>query len=381
VDPLVTYRGAIDRSLTGFDATRLKDGTVTFVPAPTTNVDPPTISINFTGTAIYVFIAYPAGRNDSAAGFVARLDGGPNNAWALYKPAPMYNRLTFYATQLANAPHHLVLTIHTEWAMYFDYAMYTSDQSDLASPPPPPLIPSANAPTPGPTNLVSPGSSTLGPGASTPVVNLVSPTSGPGLASLTSSPGASTSAAASPGPVSPSIIDASTVTKLATPSVITSPGASTSNTTRPFPVGAVAGGAVGGLILLALLTIPFVLRRRALAKRKAKLVVSPSPASQDFAPSASPLSAYPFLQQAPAAPRGSGEKSGLRVGIPRPGGYLDWPESPYSTASDPTILSMAEEIRCMRSSMQRLQNELPEARDGSPVQRPPPYAELQSQSL
>ena len=48
-DPLVTYRGTIDRSLTGFDATRLHDGTATFVPAPTTDIDPPTISINFTG--------------------------------------------------------------------------------------------------------------------------------------------------------------------------------------------------------------------------------------------------------------------------------------------------------------------------------------------
>ena len=46
-DPLVTYRGTIDRSLTGFDATRLNDGTITFIPA--TADDSPTISMNFTG--------------------------------------------------------------------------------------------------------------------------------------------------------------------------------------------------------------------------------------------------------------------------------------------------------------------------------------------
>ncbi|KAJ7197910.1 hypothetical protein GGX14DRAFT_667054 [Mycena pura] len=375
-DPLVTYRGTIDRSLTGFDPTRLNDGTVTFIPAPATD-DSSAISINFTGTAVYVFIAYPAGRNDSlGSGFTARIDGGPNGVWAVSRPTAMYNHLAYQNTVLANAPHNLVLHGHTEWELYFDYVIYTSDQSDLASPPPPLLVPSANAPTP--TNLGSPGSSPSSPGASTPIANLVSPTGG---SSSTSSPDTSTSAS----PVSPSMIsspDASTVTKLATPSVITSPGASTSNTTRPFPVGAVAGGAVGGLILLALLAIPFIFRRRALAKLKAKPFATPSPASQDFAPSAPPLSAYPFLQQAQAARPGAGEKSGLRVGIPRAGGYLDWPESPYSTASDPTLLSMAEEIRCIRSSVQRLQTELPEARDGSPVfQRPPPYAELQSQSL
>ncbi|KAJ7197911.1 hypothetical protein GGX14DRAFT_667058 [Mycena pura] len=375
-DPLVTYRGTIDRSLTGFDPTRLNDGTITFIPA--TADDSPTISMNFTGTAVYVLIAYPAGRNDSSiSGFTARIDGVPDGGWAVpSNPAPMYNHLAYHNTLLANAPHNLVLQIHTEWELYFDYVIYTSDQSDLASPPPPPSIPSANAPIL--TNLVSPGSSPSSPGASTPIANLVSPTSG---SSSTSSPDTSTSAS----PVSPSMIsspDASTVTKLATPSVITSPGASTSNTTRPFPVGAVAGAAVGGVILLVLLAIPFVLRRRALVKRKAKPFVSPSPASQDFAPSAPPLSAYPFLLQAQAVPPVAGEKSGLRVGIPRSGGYLDWPESPYSTASDPTLLSMAEEIRCIRSSMQRLQTELPEARDGSPVfQRPPPYAELQSQTL
>jgi hypothetical protein len=45
--PLVTYRGGIDRNLTGFDPSQLNNGTITFIP-PTAH-DSPTISMNFTG--------------------------------------------------------------------------------------------------------------------------------------------------------------------------------------------------------------------------------------------------------------------------------------------------------------------------------------------
>jgi hypothetical protein len=46
--PLVTYRAVIDRNLTGFDPSKLNDGTVTFIAA--TPHDSSTISMNFTGT-------------------------------------------------------------------------------------------------------------------------------------------------------------------------------------------------------------------------------------------------------------------------------------------------------------------------------------------
>ncbi|KAJ6617671.1 hypothetical protein B0H10DRAFT_2381968 [Mycena sp. CBHHK59/15] len=125
-DPLVQYRAiGVDRNLTGFNSSQLNNGTVTFIPASAT--DEPTIGFNFTGTAVYIYIAYPTGHNESfAQGFVSRIDGVPRGGFATSGAAPFTRRLAYHNTSLANAPHDFVMQLQKEWELYFDYAVYTS---------------------------------------------------------------------------------------------------------------------------------------------------------------------------------------------------------------------------------------------------------------
>ncbi|KAJ7120055.1 hypothetical protein C8R44DRAFT_787577 [Mycena epipterygia] len=305
--PLVQYRAPpLDRNLTGFDPSRLNNQTITFIPA-TTN-DSPTIAMNFTGgvssgTAIYIFVAYPAGHNESfTSGFVARIDDIPSGGWSVDQTAPLYNHLAYRNTTLSNQPHNLVIQIQPEWELYFDYAVYTSGDPDPSSP-------------------------------------SSSPTSFPATSK--------------------------------------NPSAASSTTTKKFPVAAVVGGIIGGLFILALLSIPFLLRRKALKKRKPNpfTVGLPTGESEEEKEAALPP-ATPFLLQSPPPARSKYERaksdSGLSLGIPTARPLTE--QSPLSAASDPALLDIADHLRRLTVSVQRLETEIPEARDGGPVlQRPPAY--------
>ncbi|KAJ7488746.1 hypothetical protein B0H11DRAFT_2405828 [Mycena galericulata] len=108
-NPLVTYRAPVlNRNPTWFNSSLLNNGTVTFVPP--TQDDSPTIAMNFTGTAVYIFVAQCV----------------PSGGWAIAQTAPLYNHLAYRNTTLANAPHSLVIQIQPEWELYFDYVVYTS---------------------------------------------------------------------------------------------------------------------------------------------------------------------------------------------------------------------------------------------------------------
>ncbi|KAJ7863967.1 hypothetical protein B0H14DRAFT_2736967, partial [Mycena olivaceomarginata] len=139
--PLIVYRApSLDRNLTGFEPDKLKDGTVTFIAA--TQNDSPTISMNFTGTAIYVFVAYPAGHNTSfPSGFIARIDDIPSGGWSTTQTAPFYDYPAYSNTTLANKPHNLVLQIQPGWELYFDYVRYISGNATASTSPPKKEIP------------------------------------------------------------------------------------------------------------------------------------------------------------------------------------------------------------------------------------------------
>ncbi|KAJ6520708.1 hypothetical protein DFH09DRAFT_1193914 [Mycena vulgaris] len=302
--PLVQYRAPqLDRNLTGFDPSRLNNSTVTFIPA-TVN-DSPTISFNITGTAFYIFIAYPAGHNESfKSGFIARIDDVPSGGWEAANTAPMDHHLAYRNRTLSNGPHQITLQIFPEWELYFDYAIYTSGDPD-----------------PAPT-------------------------------SSGASPGNTTSSGASSGNT-------------------TSPAKSSS--TKKFPVGPVVGGIVGGLLLLALISTPLLLRRRALAKQRAK------PFTCEIGERDSPIEkveglppATPFLLRNPPPPRSKqqGGDSTLSLGSPTPRPVtIGMDQSPLTPGSDPALVLVAEEIRRLREHL-----ETDEARDGGPIsQRPPAY--------
>ncbi|KAJ6568020.1 hypothetical protein DFH09DRAFT_1278133 [Mycena vulgaris] len=270
----------LDRNLTGFDPSRLNNGTVTFIPA-TVNVSP-TISFNITGTAFYIFVAYPAGHNESfESGFTAWIDGVLSGGWLAANTAPMDHHLAYRNQTLSNGPHQITLKLSPKWELYFDYAIYTSGDPD------------------------------------------------PGSAS-------------------------------------TSPAASSS--TKKFPVGPVVGGIIGGLVLLALVSTPLLLRPKALAKQKATF-------TREIGERASPIDkaeglppATPFLHNSPR-PSSKQQRwnSTLSLGIATPRTLtIGVDQNPLSPATDPLVL-VAEQIRRLRERL-----ETDEARDGGPISQPPP---------
>ncbi|KAJ7469576.1 hypothetical protein FB451DRAFT_1176816 [Mycena latifolia] len=299
--PLVQYRAPpLDRNLTGFNSSRLFNNTVTFVPA--TAQDSPTISFNFTGTAFYIFVAYPSGHNESfTSGFIARIDDVPSGGWELPNTAPMYNYLTYHNRTLKNTFHNVTLQIQPEWELYFDYAIYTTGDPD---------------PTPG-------------------------------------VPGSSTSSAAP----------------------LNTGGLSAASATKKVPVGAVVGGIVGGVLFLALIATPFLLRRCARAKQKrtpTPFVGGFSAAEEQREKEMALPPATPFILRAPplARTKRSSSKSAPGPGILTGALAISTEHSPVSP-SDSALVLLAEEMSRMRASMQRLETE---ARDGGPlVQRPPAY--------
>ncbi|KAJ7020717.1 hypothetical protein C8F04DRAFT_1241780 [Mycena alexandri] len=297
--PLVTYRGIVDRNVTGFDVGRLNNQTVTFI-APTPN-DSPTISMNFTGSAIYVFVAYPSGHNESfTSGFSARIDGVAYGGWALANTAPLYNHLAYQNTTMDNGLHNFVMQIQPEWELYFDYAVYTSGDADPSSVPP----------------IASPTGSATPP---------VSPPSGH----------------------------------------------------KKIPVGVVVGSVIGAVVL-ALISIIFILRRRATVKRKPNpYLETPDHRNIPLDKEVASPTLIPFPLELPPPTHLKGKHT-LTLGVPNPASPMSGAEpSPLSATSDPALGLMAEEMRRIRTSVQRLERGLPEARDGgSMVQRPPPYGNI-----
>ncbi|KAJ7676505.1 hypothetical protein DFH06DRAFT_1291527 [Mycena polygramma] len=293
LSPLVVYHTpALDRNLTGFDPSKLKDGTVTHIAANTN--DSATISMNFTD-----------GRTDvTPAGFIAQIDGVFSGSW---EPGNItesfWNLCAYQNTTLTNGLHTLVIEISPGRELYFDYVRYSS------------VIPD-------PTSS-STEKSTSNPATATP-----------------------------------------TATKK-----------------DKLPLGTVIGCVVGGIVLIALVMIPFLLRRRALAKQDTGSQRAPIPfivpyPERDFDEGkgkdvvSPPLT--PFVLQSPSPSRVGARKSPARLGIPiapTPGDI----QGPLSATSDATLLVMAEEMRCLRASVRRLET-MPEACDGGPIfQSPPAY--------
>ncbi|KAJ7750754.1 hypothetical protein B0H14DRAFT_3896887 [Mycena olivaceomarginata] len=368
--PLVTYRAVIDRNLTGFDPSKLNDGTVTFIAA--TPHDSPTISMNFTGTAIYVFVAYPAGHNISFnSGFAARIDGVTYGGWEVPNTAPMTNHLAYRNTTMPNGPHNFLMQILPEWELYFDYAVYTSGDPD----------PSPSSISGAPTITTVPSVSPPGAGSHSSASRFsIQSSSGDPDSSSTSSPSVSMNTSNSLVPMN---------TSSSVPMNTSTSSVAAASMGRKFPVGAVVGAVIGGVLLLAaLLCTLFLLRRRDRLKQEAYPFVQAKmyksqPGDKEIVPS----SINPFLLQSPSTAQVT-EKVPLSLDIPNAPrmsmGDTGTALTPLSAASHPSsaLLQMRvaeetlEEMRRLRASMQRLETGMPEARDGGPapiVLRPPPY--------
>ncbi|KAJ7205246.1 hypothetical protein GGX14DRAFT_645149 [Mycena pura] len=305
INPLVVYDAPVlDRNITGFFPSEVKDGTVTHIVAPAQHAA--TISMNFTGTAVYVFVTYPSGfrGNESTTpnGFLAQIDGVPSGGWARGNSTDyIFGFLAYQNTTLSNNQHDFVMEIQPGWEVYFDFVKYTSFVPDSTS-----MSSSAAAPT------------------------------------------------------------------------TSNPPASASMTKKKAPVGAIAGGVVGGLFLLALLATPFILRRRALAKQRAISRQPPSPIPYIIGPDdgrsqADKSEAPPTPQSLTPGRRFKALRSPFTLGIPTTGSApSSRDQSPLSATSDPGLLLVAEEVRRLTASVQRLETGVSEAHDGRPIWHGPP---------
>ncbi|KAJ6456018.1 hypothetical protein C8R47DRAFT_191099 [Mycena vitilis] len=134
LSPLVVYHApAVERNLTGFDPSKLKDGTVTHIAANTS--DSATISMNFTGTAVYIFVAYPDGRADvTPAGFITHVDDVRSGGWSPGNiTESFWNLCAYQNTTLTNGLHTLVIEVSLGRELYFDYVRYSSVIPDPTS--------------------------------------------------------------------------------------------------------------------------------------------------------------------------------------------------------------------------------------------------------
>ncbi|KAJ7302305.1 hypothetical protein DFH08DRAFT_75857 [Mycena albidolilacea] len=404
-NPLVKYHATMWSQTTqvGLDGSQLYNATVTFVhPYPN---ETPTISIDFTGTAVYIFVAYPSGKKSTVPiGFSAWIDDTPAGGWTADQIAPLSNHLAFSTTALSNGPHTLVLELCLQCSLYFDYAIITSDPDPIgtSSSAAEPTTPTPTLPVPTSFGNNNAAVSTLTVSASVPAA-----TGDVAIANGKSSSALSVSistvnAPASTSPGGVAVATSTGNTPVPTDSDKIPVQASTGH--KQTPIAAIVGGVLGAVVLLGLVLTPLVLRRRALARKaKARDTFSPflmwktdedrhTDEENDGNTRGPPLTPLVLHPPPPArfASLRENLKSPLRVTIPTGTAIPEAPtrtpgteasQTPLSAVNDVALMQIAEQMRRMRMSMQRLETGIPEARDGgSALMRPPAYGSGDRQS-
>ncbi|KAJ7649004.1 hypothetical protein DFH06DRAFT_1135265 [Mycena polygramma] len=310
--PLFVYQAAaLERNHTEFTSKLLWDGTVTFI-APTDTAA--TVSLNFTGTAIFIYVAYPGVNQSAPSGFTALIDGVYSGNWAAAESALLYHHLVYSNTTLSNAPHEFVMQIKPQWELYLDEAIYTSEDPDTTSAPAPESTPASL-----PQKSVSP-----------------SPTS-----------------------------NAAGVEKAG-------------NKSHPSDIliGAIVGGVLL-LALIGVLWF-FLHRRAAtkrITPFAAGLVDGSRESEKARIPP--PATPFLLRTSQPTRSKKSRTKSALLSPV-TPTTDLHWGSDAEQSQrdGDPALGDLAAEVRRLTVSLQRLETGIPEARDGGPVwQRPPAYGD------
>ncbi|KAJ7233862.1 hypothetical protein B0H12DRAFT_1222952 [Mycena haematopus] len=215
------------------------------------------LSLQFIGTAIYVYTLVINSTQHNlgpeaafgGAGFTAQMDGGQLETEAggdlsSFSTLPAYNVLLYSKTGLENTTHSLTIRPLKSELLFFDYAVYTFEESDS---------PSSSPSSGSSSDSLSSGSLSSG-----------SLSSGSSGSSSTSSPSPPTRPAAS-GSSSAS----------SSPSAVSSSFATAKKKSRGL-AGPIAGGIIGGLSLLGALALLLYCAAR---RRKTATGTSPNFAS------------------------------------------------------------------------------------------------------
>ncbi|KAJ6466851.1 hypothetical protein C8R45DRAFT_479272 [Mycena sanguinolenta] len=224
------------------------------------------LSLEFTGTAIYVYtlVINSAQHNIGpeaafgGAGFTAQIDSGQvevdsGGSIDNFPALPAYNVLLYSKTGLENIAHTLtIMPIKSGQLLFFDYAVYTFEDSGSSPSGSPGSSPSGS---PGSSPSGSPGSSPSGsPGSS--------PSSGASGSSPSSGSSSSPSRSFSPSSPSPPTQSGASSSSSASPSPSAVTSSAIASAKKKPLAGAIAGGVIGGLLLILGFLLYYVARRR-----------------------------------------------------------------------------------------------------------------------
>ncbi|KAJ7770006.1 hypothetical protein B0H16DRAFT_1517018 [Mycena metata] len=130
---------------TGFDVTKLYNGTIGIMNASASTSDTVNMTMQFTGTAVWLFLAKPPTTDTFSTSFTIFLDGVDVNddAEISVPGGAEYADLAYSNTDLHLAQHSVVLS--TSGVVYFDYGVFTSNNPEAETTIPPVQPPSSSA--------------------------------------------------------------------------------------------------------------------------------------------------------------------------------------------------------------------------------------------
>ncbi|KAJ7131927.1 hypothetical protein C8R46DRAFT_1327015 [Mycena filopes] len=148
--PQITYTPAsavTHLDTTGFDPTKLYNGTIGVMNG-SSSTEGVNMTMHFTGTAVWLFLAQPSTTDGFGTAFTVFLDGAQvDDVGEGSVPGDAaYADLGYSNTKLPPGPHSIVMASDPGLPLYFDYGVFTSNNPDPETSIPPVLpLPSSSA--------------------------------------------------------------------------------------------------------------------------------------------------------------------------------------------------------------------------------------------
>ncbi|KAJ7098954.1 hypothetical protein C8R44DRAFT_947653 [Mycena epipterygia] len=165
--PLLTYSPAsavTHLDTTGFAVGQLYNGTVAFMNGGQVSIN---MTMNFTGSAIWLFLAKPHSPGGFSTGFDIFLDGVAVDAIGSFDENVVaeYGVLAYSNEELKLGPHIVQLAADVGAPVYFDYGVFTSNNATPEVPIPPVQPPSSSSSASGPNESSGTSTGTAPPGS------------------------------------------------------------------------------------------------------------------------------------------------------------------------------------------------------------------------